>query len=264
MILAFKLIVSPFFIGMVTLAGRRWGPNVSGLLMGLPLTSAPISVFLAIQYGAGFAARSASGNLAGQASVCLFCLAYSLSAHKLDWFPCTIIALVSFLVSTFIWNQVTLTLLPAVALLGIVICLVLWLMPRGSRTIPSISAPRWDLPARMLLAAAFVIALTTFANALGPHLSGLIAPFPVFGTIITAFTHRQQGADAATRLLRGIVFGSLAYTAFFLIAGSLLTHFSVEITYLLASIAAIIVSVITFIAPGLFRSVSDLVDGNQV
>jgi hypothetical protein len=185
--------------------------------------------------------------------VCIFCLAYSLAAQKLNWFPCTIISLGSFLVSTLIWNQVTLTLLPSVALLGIVIWLVLWLMPRGAATILPISPPRWDLPARMLLAAAFVIALTTFANALGPHLSGLIAPFPVFGTIITAFTHRQQGADAATRLLRGIVFGSLAYTAFFLIAGSLLTHVTLEWTYMLASAAAIFVSVITFIAPGIFR-----------
>jgi hypothetical protein len=223
------------------------------LLMGLPLTSAPISVFLAIQYGAAFAAQSASGNLAGQASVCIFCLGYGLAAGKFDWFPCTIIALGSFLVSTFIWNQISFTLLAAVALLGIIICLVLWLMPRGAEAVQAISPPRWDLPARMLLAAAFVIALTTFADTLGPHLSGLIAPFPVFGTIITAFTHRQQGAYAATRLLRGIVFGSLAYTAFFLIAGSLLTHLSLGWTYLLASAAAIFVSAITFIAPEIPR-----------
>ncbi|MGZ6347681.1 MAG: hypothetical protein ACXWNC_08980 [Anaerolineales bacterium] len=252
MILVFKLIVTPFFIGMVTLAGRKWGPTASGLLMGLPLTSAPISIFLAIQYGAAFAARSASGNLAGQASVCIFCLAYSLSASKLGWIPCTIISLATFLLSTFIWNQITLTLLPAVAVLGTVICVVLWLMPKGTAVILPIIPPRWDLPARMLLAAAFVIALTTFANTLGPHLSGLIAPFPVFGTIITAFTHRQQGKDAAGRLLRGIVFGSLAYTAFFLVAGSLLTHISLGWTYIIASTAAICVSAVTFIAPEIF------------
>jgi hypothetical protein len=252
MILAFKLIVTPFFIGMVTMAGRKWGPTVSGLLMGLPLTSAPISVFLAIQYGAAFAAQSAPGNLAGQASVCIFCLAYSLSAQKLDWIPCASISVAAFLVSTFIWNQITLALLPAVILLAVVICIVLWLMPRGTAAINPITPPRWDLPARMLLAAAFVVALTTLANTLGPHLSGLIAPFPVFGTIITAFTHRQQGADAAARLLRGIVFGSLAYTAFFLIAGSLLTHISPLWTYGIASAAAISVSAVMFIAPRIF------------
>jgi hypothetical protein len=242
MILAFKLIVTPFFIGMVTLAGRKWGPTVSGL-----------SVFLAIQYGAEFAARSASGNLAGQASVCIFCLAYSLSAQKHSWIPCTSISLATFLLSTFIWNQITLTLLPAVAILGIIICLVLWFMPKSTADILPITPPRWDLPARMVLAATFVIALTTFANALGPHLSGLIAPFPVFGTIITAFTHRQQGADAATRLLSGIVFGSFAYTTFFLVAGNLLTHISLGWTYIIASAVALCVSAVTFTVPAIFN-----------
>ena len=60
----FKLIVTPIFIGSVTLAGRRWGPAFSGLLMGLPLTSGPISIFLALQYGPAFAARAVVGNLA--------------------------------------------------------------------------------------------------------------------------------------------------------------------------------------------------------
>ncbi|HEX7541526.1 MAG TPA: hypothetical protein VF352_05285 [Anaerolineales bacterium] len=253
MILAFKLIVTPFFIGAVTLAGRKWGPTVSGLLMGLPLTSGPISVFLAIQFGAAFAARSASGNLAGQTSVYIFCLAYSLSARKMNWITSTFISLFSFLFSTVIWNQFNLSLLPSVAILGIVIYLVLWLMPRGAAAIITFSPPKWELPARMVLATAFVLALTTFANILVPHLSGLIAPFPVFGTIIAAFTHRQQGPDAAARLLWGVVFGSLAYAAFFLIAGSLLTRFPLEWTYILAAVAAICVSGVTFLAPRMYR-----------
>jgi hypothetical protein len=254
MILAFKLIVTPFLIGAVTLAGRKWGPTVSGLLMGLPLTSAPISIFLAIQYGAAFAAHSASGNLAGQASVCIFCLAYSLSARKYNWITATILSLLSFFLSTFFWNQIILSLLPAVAILGIIICLVLWLMPRGTAATMPASPPKWDLPSRMILATLFVLALTTFANYLGPHLSGLIAPFPVFGTIIAAFTHRQQGSQAAASLLRGVVFGSLSYAVFFLIAGSLLTISPEVWTYILASAGALGVSAGTFIAPGIFRN----------
>jgi hypothetical protein len=92
MILAFKLIATPFFIGAVTLAGRKWGPTFSGLLMGLPLTSGPVAVFLTLQYGPLFAVKSAAGNLAGQAAVCFFCLAYSLSARKLNWVGSTLIA----------------------------------------------------------------------------------------------------------------------------------------------------------------------------
>jgi len=250
MILAFKVIVTPFFIVAVTPAGRNWGPNVSGLLMGLPLTSAPISAFLFIQYNTAYAARSASGNLAGQASVCVFCLVYSLSARKLTRLPATSLALALFLLSTFIWNQFNLSIPAAIAVLGVVICLVLWVMPDDALMVAPSSPPRWDLPARMVLQAAFVFALTAFATSLGPHLSGLIAPFPVFGTINAAFTHHQQGAETVARLLRGVVFGSLAYGTFFLIARSLIIRFPAGWTSLPASLGALGVSAGIFFAPG--------------
>ena len=61
----FKLIITPVLIGSVTLAGRRLGPVVNGLLVGLPLTTGPISLILARQFGLEFAASAAVGNLAG-------------------------------------------------------------------------------------------------------------------------------------------------------------------------------------------------------
>ena len=36
MILVLKLLLAPLLIYVVTLAGRRWGPTVSGFLIGLP------------------------------------------------------------------------------------------------------------------------------------------------------------------------------------------------------------------------------------
>ena len=67
----FKLLATPAFIGLATLAGRRWGPVVNGLLVGLPLTTGPVSLILAYQYGPAFAAKAAAGNLAGQVSMVL-------------------------------------------------------------------------------------------------------------------------------------------------------------------------------------------------
>jgi hypothetical protein len=94
--------------------------------------------------------------------------------------------------------------------------------PDGIAVTAAPPAPPWDLPARMLIAAAFVVLLTTYAAALGPQLSGLFSPFPVFGLVIAVFTHRQLGARAAGRMLRGVVLGSLAFGAFFLVVGGLL------------------------------------------
>ncbi|GAC1564896.1 MAG: hypothetical protein NVS3B14_00930 [Ktedonobacteraceae bacterium] len=69
---------------------------------------------------------------------------------------------------------------------------------------------------RMLIATAFVLALTGAASVLGPHLSGLLSALPIFSTIVAIFTHKFEGAAAARLVLRGILAGSFAFVVFFL------------------------------------------------
>jgi hypothetical protein len=247
LIFAFKLFISPLLIGSVTLAGRRWGSIVSGLLIGLPLTSAPISFILAYEFGLEFASQSAVGNLAGQLSNCFFCLAYTLVAKKNNWFVSSLTAISVFLLATYLWNGFSWQLLPAFFVLLLVIGLVALLIPRQSLARSTFVAPRWDLPARIFSATAFVILLTTVADKLGPHLSGLISPFPVFSVVFAAFTQSQLGAKSASNLLRGVVLGSGSYAAFFLIVGAFLTRLGIAQTYFLASLVALAVSGSTFL-----------------
>jgi hypothetical protein len=47
-----------------------------------------------------------------------------------------------------------------------------------------------------LLLAPTLIGLVSLAGILGPHLSGLLAPFLLFATILAVFTHRFHGALA--------------------------------------------------------------------
>jgi hypothetical protein len=246
MILAFKLFITPLFIGSVTLAGRRWGPIVSGLLMGLPLTSGPISFILSHEYGLEFATKAAVGNLAGQASVCIFCLAYSLVAQKSNWMISAFTAITAFLMATLIWNNFSWQLLPAFIVLLVVIALVARLIPHHSLSLNVSIHPKWDLPARMIIATTFVILLTTFANILGPQLSGLISPFPVFGLVLAAFTHSQQGTRAASNLLRGVVLGSVSFAFFFLVVGAFLVSTGIVLTYVIALVVAVLVSAIFY------------------
>lgn len=71
-ILALKLILAPLIIGSASLAGRRWGPAVSGWIVGMPLTSGPVVFFVALSHGALFAESSALGVLSGGISLVLF------------------------------------------------------------------------------------------------------------------------------------------------------------------------------------------------
>ena len=238
-ILALKLLITPFLIGGVTLAGRRWGSIVSGFLIGLPLTSGPISFLLAYEFGLAFSSQAAVGSLAGQLSNCLFCLTYTRVARRCNWVFSSLAAISAFLLATFVWNSFAWQLWPAFALLLVVIVLTGILIPRQPAALQDITPPKWDLPARILTATGFVLCLTSIADTLGPHLSGLISPFPVFILIFSAFTHAQQGANSASNLLRGVVLGSGSYASFFLIVGALLPRLGIAVTYLLASLVAI-------------------------
>ncbi|MDR3670606.1 MAG: hypothetical protein P4L36_07170 [Holophaga sp.] len=247
-ILLFKLIMTPIFIGLVTLAGRRWGSGVSGLLMGLPLTSGPISVFLVLQYGQPFAARAAVGNLAGMASCCVFCLTYGLAARKWPWTLCAPVALLAFAGSTALLNCFSLTLGGAAFLVLAAIVVVSRLLP-SQVVAPSLVTPsRWDMPARMVIATSFVLALTAWARTLGPQLSGLISPLPVFGLVLSGFTQRLGGRSAVIGLLRGNVLGGLSFLAFFLVAGWGLRNAPAVGVYVVASMVSAGTSWMAFLA----------------
>jgi hypothetical protein len=215
---------------------------VSGWFIGLPLTSAPISLILALQNGHAFASASAVGVLGGQSSVCVFCLVYALCAEHTGWLASSAVAVAGFFAAVVVWRIAALPLWPTFAVVVGVTAAIAALMPRGEAGNASPVPPAWDLPVRMALACLFVFGLTSAAGALGAQMSGLLSPFPVFGLILAAFAHQGQGARAAARLLRGVVIGSFGFVAFFLVVALLVTRLPVGATYLLAAAAAVTVN----------------------
>ena len=92
---------------------------------------------------------------------------------------------------------------------------VLTRLATGRAQLPT--PPRWDLPARMIVATALVFILTELAPVFGARLSGLIATYPLFGAVLAAFAHHLSGAAAAGRVLRGLLIGLFGFTGFFLL-----------------------------------------------
>ena len=68
-IFVLKLILAPIIIGSASLAGRRWGPAVSGWIDGMPLTSGPVIFFVALRLTSAFAANAALGGWVGVVSL---------------------------------------------------------------------------------------------------------------------------------------------------------------------------------------------------
>jgi len=239
-ILALKLILTPALIGIASLAGRRWGPAISGWLVGLPFTSAPVTFFIALSHGRGFAASVATGTLIGTISQAVFCLAYAWTACRFSWPLALLAGSFGFAALTALLTVPALPLLLDLTLVVAALLLMLRLMPRPPvAPMSATPLPHWDLPARMVVATGLVLLLTGIAPSLGSRLTGLIAPFPLYGGILTIFAHRLQGPAAAVQVLRGLLYGLFGFSAFFFVAAALLDRVSIALAFGAAMVAAL-------------------------
>ena len=221
--LAWKLLLVPAFIGTLSLAGRRWGPAISGWLVGLPVVAGPIVFFLAVEQGRSFASGAARGTLSGLASLSAYALVYGRLSRRFDWVGSLLAGWCAFLLSTLVLERIPMPplVLSFLAVSGIFL-LVLRLLPGIDSLGDLPEMPAWEIVARMAAGAALVVAITGVARSLGPRLSGLLTPFPVAATVFTVFTHRFQGGAAAARLLHGLIAGSFTLAVFFFIIAATL------------------------------------------
>ena len=246
-VLLFKLLTAPLLIAGLTALVRRFGPSVGGLAMGVPLVTGPISVFTAIEQGPAFARSAAVANLVGQVSTCLFCFAFARAAPRLGPWGSALCGVVAFFGATAMWGLVSWSLPIALTLLLVSLVTLTWAIPPPAKAALVRAAPRWDLPVRMLIAAAFVLVITGSTRHLGSQLSGLVAPFPVFVLILAVFTHLHQGPDAAAAIMRGVILGSLSFAAFFVVVSFGLKGQAVAATYLVATAASIACSGVVYL-----------------
>jgi hypothetical protein len=236
-----RILLAPALIGAASLAGRRWGPAVSGWLVGLPLTSAPVTFLLALEHGPAFAAQVALGTLVGTVSQILFAVAYAWLARGRDWPLAFAGGSAVFAVATALLAGLRVPLVPLAC--GVVIVLVLGLraipVVGGRAAAPATPLPPWDLPVRMVAATLIVGALVAVAPTLGPRFTGMLSPFPVYAAILTVFAHRTQGATAATSVMRGLLAGLFGFVGFFVVVAGSIERLGITLAFVMATLVAL-------------------------
>jgi hypothetical protein len=251
MTLALKLVLTPALIATATLAGRRFGPSIGGWLVGLPFTSGPVSFFLAIEQGTSFAAAAASGSIAGAAASALFAVVYAALARRSGWLISLVLASAAFLIAI-----AAIRLLPlgsgfplpllAVYLLTVAAAVAaIALIAEPAALAAAVPPPRWDLPARMVVATTLVVAITGAAPILGPQLTGLVTTYPIYASVLAAFAHAQRGGTAAVHVVRGLCFGLLAFASFFFVIGAVIDRAGLGAAFAGAIAAALAVQTLT-------------------
>ena len=271
-----KIAFTPLLLAACTFVAHRWGDAVGGWLLGLPITSGPISIFLFAEHGVGFAEKAARATLFGVVAAAVFCAVYAIVSPRMRWWQSLGVSYAVCLATAGAFSLMSLTLAESLVV-AFAALLVLAVAVRASARIhvpegdgvgttetgtaahaderapeeheartPHMR-PNAGLAARMFVAAVTVLALTAIAGLMGPRIGGLLAPLPVLAAVMVASSDRRGAKDQAQGLLHGAVVGSWGGVAFFATVALMLPLAGALVTYGLATAVALAVSAIAMV-----------------
>ena len=247
--LILKLAVAPAFVVATSIASRRFGARVGGVVGGLPMIAGPILLVLAIEQGRPFAAHAAVATLLAVVSLGAFVVAYVAASRRLPWWVAIFAGWGAFGLALLALDRVHVGAVVALLCAAGGLAATLVLLPRAAREVePHPPHAPWDLPLRAACTVVPILAVTASAHALGPHASGLLASFPIITPVLAAFTQAQRGWHEAAALLRGFTAGFFAYALFCFIVATVLPHWPTAATFALAAVATLILQAVVFLS----------------
>jgi hypothetical protein len=215
MIMLLKLALVPASILLASLAARRFGHAVSGVLAGFPIIAGPIVVALMIDLQPDQVADIGSATLAACPAAIAHIVAFARLSRRLPWWACLVGAALAFFavgsLTTASWMPWSVSV--ALAIAGPWIALVA--MPRPPAVSGAVHVPHGEIAMRM--AAAFALAAVILASAerVPASISGLLLAWPISGSILPSFTLPVWGHAATVTLLRGFAIGLIGFVSFF-------------------------------------------------
>jgi hypothetical protein len=214
---------------------------VAGLLGGLPVVAGPILLAETLLHGRDFGADAAAATLLALAALTAFVVAYGHLARKTGPVLSVFGGWTTFLLVVLVLNEIQPP--PVLSLLAVAVCFALGLraLPPAPPAPAPPTPPWWDLPARALSALGLVLALTAVSGTLGPHLSGLLAPFPIVTSVLAVFTHTHGGVVQVTVLLRNFLVGFYGFATFCFALALALHSLSTGAAFAIATVAALAV-----------------------
>lgn len=240
MLLLLKLALVPASILLASLAARRFGHAISGVLSGLPLIAAPVVGGLLIDLEPARVAAIGTATLASVPAAIAHIVAFSWLSRRVPWWGCLAGAAFSFAAVGWI---VTAPAWPAPTLAGIVAPFVaLAIMPRVPPLAGGVHVPRGEIAARVAAAVTLAAIILLGADTLPARVSGLLLAFPITGSILPSFTLPVHGRPATISLLRGFANGLIGFTAFFLALTTLLVRYESKAAAFFAALAAAVVA----------------------
>ncbi|MES2787555.1 MAG: hypothetical protein V4684_18970 [Pseudomonadota bacterium] len=215
--LALKLALVAASILVATLAARRYGHALGGIVGGMPMIAAPICAVLLLGIGADAVRAIALAALVCIPGSIVHSVSVAWTARVAPWPVSVGFGLVLFTIVglAFTWLQ-----LPPAASCVVALAapsLGLLASPRVARTIGPVHLPRAEIVLRIVAAVVMAAAVILSTDAFPPAVSGLLLAVPITGTVMPCFTLPRHGAQATAALMGGFIMGLHGFAAFFVV-----------------------------------------------
>ena len=205
------------FVAAVVALMERTSPFIGGIVLALPIVTAPAYLFLILNEPAAFITVAALGSLATIGAVLLFLVGVILLLPRIAM-P---LALLGGLAAWFTVGLAIRSLPPALPVsLGILLACggVAWSTGRRvPMTAPAARgrSPLYEIGLRGAAAGCLVALLTGAAHLLGPTVAGIFASFPVALLAVCWFLPRRLDTAGIRAALRATQIGMVSHVPFF-------------------------------------------------
>jgi hypothetical protein len=200
--------------------GRRIGPRASGLILGLPSSTAVILLLCGRERGDSVAAEMAGSSLLGLVAAVCVPMAYAQAVARGWRLPGSTMAALTAYFAVAIGLG---ALHPGTAYecLGISVGGILLASYLAGRIDATIGIPdgfrrsvRWSAMVRTVIPVAYVVVVGIAGSAASPSCAGLISTFPSMSTVLLIVTHLEEGPADASRIARTLPLANLSTAAF--------------------------------------------------
>lgn len=215
LILLLKLALAPTSILLATLAARRFGHGVAGLLSGFPLIAGPIVFALMFELAPAQVEGVARATLAACPAAIAHIVTFAWLSRRFAWWACLAGAAIAFFV---VGAWTTAGWMPAAVQTVLAIAgpfVALRVMPRVPAIVGAVPVPRLEVLMRVVATFLLAAAVLLSAQHVPAAVSGLLLAWPISGSILPSFTLPVHGHAATVTLLRGFAIGLVGFVTFF-------------------------------------------------
>src|SRR5215218_3514189 len=147
--LLLTLVVAPALVAAATLAARRWGQRLGGLVSAFPAIAFAVLLIDAHEHGTAFTARAASATLLGLLTLSVFVVAFGRTAQRGNAATSLLVGWLAVAAAAALLGSLRPSPAASLAVAAVSLAAAYAALPRSTAQTPHPPALRHELPLRM-------------------------------------------------------------------------------------------------------------------